>query len=130
MRPRVRSFFLLLILCSTCAPLWSQTNWGKWGPDDQIGTLNYVTADVVIHAASLVEKGKVFNLALPLEKGVPSGGNRYGRIRRYMIAIGDGDGDRENPGLAFIGTGWLISTVRASSTTVSTPAPRRRPEAR
>lgn len=26
---------------------WSQQckNWGKWGPDDQLGTLNYVTPD-------------------------------------------------------------------------------------
>ena len=98
---RVHSCFILLMLCWACAPISAQTNWGKWGPDDQVGTLNYITADVVIHAASLVEKGKVFNLALPLEKGVPSGGNRYGRIRRYMIAIGNGDGDREKPGLAF-----------------------------
>ena len=22
-------------------------NWGKWGPDDEIGTLNYITAGAV-----------------------------------------------------------------------------------
>ena len=32
-------------------------NWGKWGPDDQIGTLNYVTPDDVASADSLVKRG-------------------------------------------------------------------------
>ena len=26
--------------------------WGLWGPDDQLGTLNHLTADVVKRAAS------------------------------------------------------------------------------
>src|SRR5580692_6364356 len=26
-------------------------NWGKWGPDDEIGTLNYTSADDIIAAA-------------------------------------------------------------------------------
>ena len=78
-----------------------QNNWGKWGPEDQIGTLNYITPEVVLHAVSLVKKGKVFNLALPLEDRVPSGGTKYGRIYRYMMSIGKGDGDYQAPGLAF-----------------------------
>ena len=32
-------------------------NWGKWGPDDQIGTLNYVTPADVARAAGLVKRG-------------------------------------------------------------------------
>ena len=32
-------------------------NWGKWGPDDEIGTLNNVTANDIIEAAQLVKKG-------------------------------------------------------------------------
>ncbi len=34
-------------------------NWGKWGPDDEIGTLNYTTPDDIIAATRLVKKGKV-----------------------------------------------------------------------
>jgi hypothetical protein len=30
-------------------------NWGKWGPDDEIGTLNYTQAEDVIAAARLVK---------------------------------------------------------------------------
>ena len=25
----------------------SPKNWGKWGPDDEVGSLNYLTPDVV-----------------------------------------------------------------------------------
>ena len=39
-------------------------NWGKWGPNDEIGTLNYVDASDIINAAQLVKKGKVISLAL------------------------------------------------------------------
>jgi kynurenine formamidase len=96
----------LALLASNGPPLRAQTNaagetnWGKWGPNDQLGTLNYITPEVVRHAAGLVKKGKIFNLALPLEPGVPTGGLRYGRIYRYMTFIGDGDGNYEKPGLA------------------------------
>ena len=33
-------------------------NWGKWGPDDEIGTLNYTTAEDIIAAARLVKQGQ------------------------------------------------------------------------
>ena len=39
-------------------------NWGKWGPDDERGTLNYITPDLVVRAAGLVRRGAVFSLAL------------------------------------------------------------------
>ena len=26
-------------------------NWGKWGPDDEVGSLNYLTPDVIVKAA-------------------------------------------------------------------------------
>ena len=29
-------------------------NWGKWGPDDEIGTLNYTSAEDIVAAARLV----------------------------------------------------------------------------
>jgi len=29
-------------------------NWGKWGADDEIGTLNYITPEKIVRAAGLV----------------------------------------------------------------------------
>src|SRR3954466_12927732 len=37
-------------------------NWGKWGPQDQLGTLNYITPEKVLRAAGLVCKGRTIPL--------------------------------------------------------------------
>lgn len=46
-------------------------NWGKWGPEDQLGAANYITADAIVQAAQLIRKGKTFSLAIPLDKFGP-----------------------------------------------------------
>jgi kynurenine formamidase len=38
------------------------TNWGKWGPDDEVGSLNYLGPEQVLAAVRLVSSGKVFTL--------------------------------------------------------------------
>ena len=43
-------------------------NWGKWGKDDELGVLNYITPEDIIEASRLVKKGKVFRLDLSLMK--------------------------------------------------------------
>src|SRR2546423_2063482 len=48
-------------------------NWGKWGPDDEIGTLNYTSAEDIVAAARLVRKGKVISLALNFDHNGPQG---------------------------------------------------------
>ena len=42
------------------------SNWGRWGEDDQLGTLNTITAQKRIDAAGLVSEGESVSLALPL----------------------------------------------------------------
>ena len=46
-------------------------NWGRWGADDQIGTLNHVRPEDIVRAASLICSGKVFALGIPLDRGGP-----------------------------------------------------------
>jgi kynurenine formamidase len=48
-------------------------NWGKWGPADEIGTLNYTSAEDIVAAARLVKKGKVISLALNFDNAGPQG---------------------------------------------------------
>ncbi|MCR4442292.1 MAG: cyclase family protein [Peptococcaceae bacterium] len=64
-------------------------NWNKWGPEDELGTLNYVAPEDIVSAASLVKKGKVFSLAIPLDANGPQWGER-GRNNpvRSMIFTG------------------------------------------
>ena len=44
---------------------WKETlsNWGRWGPDDEIGTLNLITQEKRKEAASLVQTGITVSLA-------------------------------------------------------------------
>ncbi|MDQ0843437.1 cyclase family protein [Streptomyces sp. V1I6] len=49
-------------------------NWGRWGEDDEIGTLNLITGEVVRDAAATVRSGRRVPLALPLRQdGVQTG---------------------------------------------------------
>jgi hypothetical protein len=56
------------------------SNWGRWGPDDEIGTLNHVTAADVVHAAGLVRTGRIISLALPFDSQGPQTGRRFNPI--------------------------------------------------
>jgi kynurenine formamidase len=55
-------------------------NWGRWGADDELGTLNLITPEVVRGAAALVCQGKAFSLALPLSQDGPQTGAIPGRL--------------------------------------------------
>jgi hypothetical protein len=44
----------------------SLSNWGKWGPTDQLGTLNYVTPEKRRRAGAEVRDGHSVSLSLPL----------------------------------------------------------------
>jgi kynurenine formamidase len=65
-------------------------NWGRWGTDDQIGTINLVTDEVVREAARLIRTGRRISLALPLSdvEGIQTGLIR-GRANplRTMVSI-------------------------------------------
>lgn len=43
-------------------------NAGRWGPDDEMGTLNFITAQKRIAAAALVRSGRALSLARDLDK--------------------------------------------------------------
>ena len=65
-------------------------NWGRWGPDDEIGTLNFISPEDIVKAAQLIRRGKVFSLGLDFDnKGPQSGlwGNRFNPIHT-MTATG------------------------------------------
>lgn len=56
---------------------WEQelSNWGRWGPDDQAGTLNLLTPGNKIEASRLVKQGISLSLSMPMSKeaGVNNG---------------------------------------------------------
>jgi kynurenine formamidase len=46
-------------------------NWGRWGGEDEIGCLNYLTPQEVLRGIKHVKSGKVFTLGVPI--GSPGG---------------------------------------------------------
>ena len=76
----------------TDAPAGS--DWGVFGRDDQLGTLNFLTPERVAAAARLARKGAVFSLNLPLHLPDPPlfGRGRYvHNIRRFEQGLGHDD---------------------------------------
>lgn len=50
-------------------------NWGRWGAEDEIGTLNLITDEAVRRGAACVKTGKRFSLAIPMSEDGPMLGN-------------------------------------------------------
>jgi len=50
------------------------SNWGRWGGDDQRGTLNFITPERIVEAARLVRTGKTFELSIPVGADGPQTG--------------------------------------------------------
>ena len=65
------------------------SNWGRFGTDDQLGTVNHITADKRIAAAGLVKTGEVFSLAVDFEPDTPQFKASF-RLnpQRSMVATG------------------------------------------
>ena len=54
------------------------SNWGRWGPDDELGTLNLITPEKRAAAAALVRDGVAVSLARDVSKEAsPENGNPF-----------------------------------------------------
>ncbi len=76
------------------------TNWGKWGPDDEVGSLNYLTPDRIIAGAAEVRSGEVFTLQVPIgdDRGDPVWINRAPSTRIPVVDDGTFErGELEEP---------------------------------
>jgi kynurenine formamidase len=47
------------------------SNWGRWGADDQRGTLNLIDEAAVLRGAQAVRSGRSFSLAIPFDQDGP-----------------------------------------------------------
>ncbi len=65
-------------------------NWGRWGDDDQLGTLNFITQELVAEAAKAISRGRVFSLSIPFDQAGPQNGAllRFNPMR-FMLRDGD-----------------------------------------
>ena len=74
----------------------SPKNWGKWGPDDELGSLNYLTADEVQKGLRAARQGKVFTLQVVMANpaGDPVWPGRRGAEKYMVIDEGDWRGEK------------------------------------
>ena len=77
----------------------SPSNWGKWGPDDEVGSLNYLGPEQVLAAAALIRSGKVFTLQRLIgdPKGDPVWPGRTPAERTQILDESDWDEGGKGP---------------------------------
>jgi hypothetical protein len=118
------------------------SNWRRFGPDDELGTLNFITPDRVIAAASLVRTGLVVSCALPFgaddgDAGAPRGARwqplagvaRDGRVYNdrdpgEMPAVGASAAAIDRFADGVVARGVLLDLPRFAAGRGSTTAPR------
>ncbi len=63
------------------------SNWGRFGADDERGTLNFVTPERLLSALRLPRRGQIFSCALPFDRSgpQPAGGRRHNPIHTMLI---------------------------------------------
>ncbi len=89
----------------------------RYGPDDQAGALNEITAASVVRAAGLVRRGRVYDLAHELHADVPA---FPGRTFRQVLSTTAHQLNRRAPGGGPRGLGrnavnWIVEHVSAPS---------------
>ncbi len=65
----------------------TQSNWGRWGKDDQRGTLNLITEEKRKQGASLVKDGGSVSCSWLITRELP--GDRISKVFHYMTHSGE-----------------------------------------
>ena len=71
------------------------SNWGRWGPDDQRGTLNLIDSDAILRGRDAIRTGRSFSLAIPFDE---TGPHMFlvagGKAQRVFVTLGLDHGDQ------------------------------------
>ena len=73
-------------------------NWGKWGDDDDRGTLNYIQPEQMRNAARLIRVGRSVSMAIPIS--TVAGPDNPRPAVHHMIRTHDQKSDRGEPAFA------------------------------
>jgi kynurenine formamidase len=83
------------------------SNWGRWGDDDEIGTLNFITAEKVSEAAGCVKKGSVIPLGGDFGSSGPQGAFQFRQNPTHVMTVDGGDANT----LVKYAPEWLRNSV-------------------
>ena len=88
------------------------SNWGRWGADDERGTVNHITPERVVAASRLVKRGAIFDLGIPFDaRGPQPGGGRINPVR-LMSETG---ADQDFPGAFHYADDYVFMPLQAAS---------------
>lgn len=87
-------------------------NWGRWGSDDERGTVNLITPERLVAAAGLVRQGKIFDLGIPMDGDGPQQGG--GRINPIHLMSQTGQG-QNFPGGFHFADDYIFMPLQGSS---------------
>ena len=73
----------------------SLSNWGRWGKDDELGTINLITPEKRKRAAALVRDGVPVSCARPIATNTVSADTTFQPLR-FMVDSGEGR-DHDSP---------------------------------
>ena len=68
--------------------LTTLSNWGRWGPEDELGTLNLITPAARLAAARLVRDGVSVTCARPVVTDLTA--DTTYQVMRFMVDSGEG----------------------------------------
>jgi kynurenine formamidase len=60
-------------------------DWGRWGEDDQLGTLNHITPAKIVEACALVRSGHALSLSIPVGDPGPQTGSRKRHNPQHLM---------------------------------------------
>jgi kynurenine formamidase len=103
---------LLVVVIGAAPPAMAQSDCSKivpasqWGPNDETGATNRVTAAVTKAAAAEIQEGKVVPMSYPLADGVPLFGTRFTKTILTATTLAPGGALGENQ-LTYMEDTWL-----------------------
>jgi kynurenine formamidase len=113
MKPRaIVAIGVALMMLAFGSAAFAQTDCKKlvppspWGPNDQTGATNRITAAVTKAAAAEIQTGKVTTMAYPLTDGVPLFGTRFTKTILTAVSLAPGAAFGENE-LTYMEDTWL-----------------------
>jgi len=89
------------------------SNWGRWGADDERGTVNLITPERVAAAARLVKRGAIFDLGIPFDGNGPQPGG--GRINPVRLMSETGAQQEAFPGAFHYADDFVFMPLQAAS---------------
>jgi kynurenine formamidase len=67
-------------------------NWRRWGPGDELGTVNFITAASRLRGVRAARSGEMIELGMPFDShGPQTGGLRFNPVHRMSMLLSDGE---------------------------------------